>query len=475
MGCAGCNTGSDGVPKGCGSKGHCTSGGCNKMNSFDWLSNLDLYDPMEYQYIEVSFKNGARKDFYKMNPKVDIITGDMAVVEASSGYDVGQVSLSGELVRLQMKKKRVQEDRVVHKVLRRANERDLEKLEEARSREHKSMVRARAIARTLSLDMKIGDVEYQGDNRKATFYYTADGRVDFRELVRYYANEFKVKIEMRQIGSRQESGRIGGMGPCGRELCCSTWLSNFKSVSTSAARYQNLAINQTKLSGQCGRLKCCLNFELDSYLDALDDFPVKADVLKTSNHRYELIKTDIFKGIMYYIQVLNRGRGAVIALPKERVTEILELNKKGEFPEELGGGEYASIGSEKEDHDFEDVTGFIELPTRTKRKKRGRGNNDRRKSSSRSRSNRGANNRGPRDKQDSSTQNRSDEGSAKTENKPSSRSNNKGGSNRSKGNRSSSNTNNESRSKRSSRSKRYSNKKNSNKPNTGDNNNQQKK
>ena len=250
-------------------------------------------------------------------------TGDMVVVEASNGYDVGRVSLSGELVRLQMKKKRVNEDRVVSKVIRIANERDLEKLEEARSKEQRAMVRARVIARLLGLQMKIGDVEYQGDNRKATFYYTADGRVDFRELVRSFANEFRVKIEMRQIGSRQESGRIGGLGPCGRELCCSTWLSNFKSVSTSAARYQNLAINQTKLSGQCGRLKCCLNYELDSYLDALDDFPKRADVLKTADYRYELLKTDIFKGIMYYIQKLERGRGPVIAINKDRVKDCL--------------------------------------------------------------------------------------------------------------------------------------------------------
>lgn len=341
------------------------------MNTYDWLTNLDLYDPTQYQYMEVSFKGGARKDFYKTNVGVDAITGDMVVVEASSGYDVGRVSLSGEMVRLQMKKKRVSEDRVMHKVIRRANERDLEKLEDARARETDTMVRARAIARTLDLDMKIGDVEYQGDNRKATFYYTADGRVDFRELVRHYANEFKVKIEMRQIGSRQESGRIGGLGPCGRELCCSTWLSNFKSVSTSAARYQNLAINQTKLSGQCGRLKCCLNFELDSYLDALSDFPDHADRLKTADHRYELIKTDIFKGIMYYIQILERGRGPVVAIPKERVKEILELNKNKEFPDELIGAEYASIGQEKDDLEFEDLTGHIELPSVPKSRRRG--------------------------------------------------------------------------------------------------------
>jgi hypothetical protein len=236
--------------------------------------------------------------------------------------------------------------------------------------------------------MKIGDVEYQGDNRKATFYYTADGRIDFRELVRSYANEFRVKIEMRQIGSRQESGRIGGMGPCGRELCCSTWLSNFKSVSTSAARYQNLAINQTKLSGQCGRLKCCLNYELDSYLDALDDFPKRADVLKTADYRYELLKTDIFKGIMYYIQKLERGRGPVIAINKDRVKEVLAMNKKGEFPEDLGA-ELASIGQESDDMEYADLTGFIELPTRTKRKKRGGRDNRKNRGRGRSRGNSG--------------------------------------------------------------------------------------
>ncbi len=407
MGCAGCNTGMDGVPKGCGSKGHCTSGGCNKMNTYDWLTNMDLHDPMEYAYMEVSFKGGARKDFYKSNKSSYAITGDMVVVEAASGYDVGRVSLSGELVRLQMKKKRVSEDRVIHKVIRIANTRDLEKMDEARSKEQKAMVRARVIARTLGLDMKIGDVEYQGDNRKATFYYTAEGRVDFRELVRSYANEFRVKIEMRQIGSRQESGRIGGLGPCGRELCCSTWLSNFKSVSTSAARYQNLAINQTKLSGQCGRLKCCLNFELDSYLDALEDFPKRADVLKTKDHKYELIKKDIFKGIMYYIQILDRGRGPVIALPKDRVKEILALNKKGEFPDELGGGEFATISQEKDDYS-EELTGIIELPTIKRKKRSNRRRNNRSKSRNQNRSNSENRPRGKGDNQGGGASNRSD-------------------------------------------------------------------
>ncbi len=373
MGCAGCSIDGDGTPRGCGSKGHCSSGGCNKMNTYDWLSNLDLNDPSEYRMVEVSFKRGARKDFFVANPHTGAITGDLVAVEAGNGYDIGRISLSGELVRLQMKKKRINEDRVHSKVLRIANQRDTERLEEARSRERAAMIRARAISRNLNLQMKVGDVEFQGDNRKATFYYTADGRVDFRELVRAYANEFKVKIEMRQIGSRQESARIGGLGPCGRELCCSTWLSDFKSVSTSAARYQNLAINQTKLSGQCGRLKCCLNYELDSYLDALDSFPKKADRLRTAYHKYDLIKTDIFKGIMYYIQVLERGRGPIIAIHKDRVKEILALNRKKEFPEELGASTYATVAQEKDDHDFEDVTGHIELPSVAKKKK-GRNN-----------------------------------------------------------------------------------------------------
>jgi len=331
---------------------------------------MDLHDPTEYDIVEVSFKDGARKDFFHKNPQVNAITGDLIVVESKSGYDIGRISLSGELVRLQMKKKRINEDRVIHQVLRIANHRDMERLDEARSREKETMIRARAIARSFDLNMKVGDVEYQGDNRKATFYYTADGRVDFRELVRSYAKEFRVKIEMRQIGSRQESARIGGLGPCGRELCCSTWLSDFKSVSTSAARYQNLAINQTKLSGQCGRLKCCLNYELDSYIDALADFPKRADVLRTEYHKYELIKTDIFKGIMYYIQILERGRGPVVAVDKSRVKEVLALNKKKEYPTELGAKDIANIATEKDDYDFEDINEVVELPNPSKRKGR---------------------------------------------------------------------------------------------------------
>ncbi len=380
MGCSGCSVDSNGAPKGCGSKGHCSTGRCNKMNTYDWLSTMQLDDPYEYQFVEVSFKNGARKDFFRHSERTGAITGDMVVVESSAGYDIGRISLSGELVRLQMRKKRVGEDRVMHKILRIANERDLERLDEARLREKPALVRARAISRMLDIEMKVGDVEFQGDNRKATFYYTADGRIDFRELVRNYAGEFRVKIEMRQIGARQESAMIGGLGPCGRELCCSTWLSDFKSVSTSAARYQNIAINQTKLSGQCGRLKCCLNYELDSYLDAIKSFPKRADRIKTKDNSYDLIKTDIFKGTMYYIQVLEHGRGPILAIQKDRVAEVVEMNRRGEFPDELGSVDYAPLGLEKEDEiGFEDVTGLIELPM-PERKSKGRGGKNKRRS-----------------------------------------------------------------------------------------------
>lgn len=341
------------------------------MNTFDWLSNKNFYDPSAYNIVEVSFKNGARKSFFWKDHGVSCDSGDFVVVDTGSGTDVGQISLSGDLVRAQMKKKRVKEDRVVNKVLRPASERDMERMGEARKLEKPAMVKARVIARSLGLDMKIGDVEYQSDQRKATFFYTADGRVDFRELVRQYAKEFRVKIEMRQIGSRQESGRIGGIGSCGRELCCSTWLTDFKSVNTSAARYQNLAINQAKLSGQCGRLKCCLNYELDTYIDALSDFPERADVLKTKMGKAVLIKTDIFKGLMYYAYEVNGRRGTVMPVDKDMVKKVLELNSKGEAPEELTIAEIELPKVDAaEDLDFADVTGQIELPEEKRKKRR---------------------------------------------------------------------------------------------------------
>jgi len=375
MGCAGCSVKSkDGTPVGCRSNGNCGTSGCNRLNTYDWLSVQEVLDVNPYDLVEVSFKNGSRKGFFINQQHLGAITGDMVAVEGQNGYDVGRISLSGDLVRLQMKKKRAKEDHVVHKVLRHANPRDLEKLDHARSLERDTMIRARAIARSLEVDMKVGDVEYQGDGRKATFYYTAEGRVDFRELIRHFAKEFKVKIEMRQIGARQESAKIGGIGSCGRELCCSTWLSDFKSVSTAAARYQNLAINQAKLSGQCGRLKCCLNYELDSYMDALKAFPKNTDRLKTQAGTAILVKTDIFKGIMYFAYSKDGRLGKFYPLDVERVKEIKEMNKADNFPLDLNGLQIIAEEAPME-LDFESVNDVIELPPEERRRRKRRNRN----------------------------------------------------------------------------------------------------
>ena len=341
------------------------------MNTFDWLSRYNIHEPDEFRIVEISFKNGVRKDFYYNPPYLDASTGDLVTVEAEGGFNVGVISLSGELTRLQMKKKRVKENRRFAKILRLATDQDIQSLEEARSQERDTMIRSRAIARSLKLDMKIGEVEFQADKRKATFYYIADGRVDFRELIRHYAREFRIKVDMRQIGSRQESGLIGGLGSCGRELCCSTWLTNFKSVSTSAARYQNLAINQAKLSGQCGRLKCCLNYELDTYLDALSKFPRKANTLDTENGQAKLVKKDIFKGLMYYSYNQDGFRSRLYALNIETVKEIVEMNKRGEKPEDFQSLDiYYQSEMESQDLDFEDINEVIELPAEERRKKK---------------------------------------------------------------------------------------------------------
>ena len=342
MGCANCGIGAnnngqtstDGTAtKTMGCNGNC-SGGCNRLNVYDWLSDLPFSAEKDaFNIIEVSFKNGSRKGFYRNSNNVDCITGDLVVVEGNTGgFDIGKISMSGELVRLQMKKKNVSETAELQKVLRLPSDWDMDKYRQAKSNEYSTMLMARVIARELGLEMKIGDVEYQGDGRKATFYYTAEDRVDFRELIKVYAKEFRVRIEMRQIGSRQEAGRIGGLGSCGRELCCSTWLTKFKSVSTAAARYQNIAINQMKLSGQCGRLKCCLNYELDIYMDALQDFPEYADFLQTERGEARLMKTDIFQKIMWY---KLEGASTSFPIKVSQVKEILAMNKKGEKPESL--------------------------------------------------------------------------------------------------------------------------------------------
>lgn len=383
MGCSSCSSGSNGAPQGCGNKGGCSSGSCNKLNTFDWLSHIDLPDYGSYDLVEVSFKNGARKEIYKKPEFVYISTGDHVAVEsAASGYDIGQVSLMGELVLLQLKKHRIKDNAVIPNILRVANERDLERLNNARESEREAMIRARVIVRELGLEMKIGDVEYQGDKRKITFYYTADGRVDFRELIRVFAREYKVKIEMRQIGARQESARIGGIGSCGRELCCSTWLTNFKSVSTVAARYQNLAINQSKLSGQCGRLKCCLNYELNTYLEVLQEFPKNVNTIKTKKGNAVLIKTDIFKRIMYFAYRTEFGISEVHQLSVEQVKELNNQNKKGILPEDLKDVTRPNnFIEEKEEIGFVDGAGSLELKQLDKKKRRNRNKNKNRNKS----------------------------------------------------------------------------------------------
>lgn len=293
MGCTSCGTGK---PNGCKSNGGCSTGGCNRLNVHDWLSNLPINDvESSCRVVEVSFNQGSRKDFYRNNTVNILSKGDIVAVEGVNGFDVGTVNVTGEVVRLQLKKKRLDENSPdIKRVLRLASENDIIKWKESKAREREVLTRSRAISRQLNLDLKMSEVEIQADSRKATFFYIADERVDFRELIRLYATEFKVKVEMKQIGARQEAGKVGGIGSCGRELCCSTWLTDFKSVNTNAARYQNLSINQTKLSGQCGRLKCCLNYELDTYLDALQYFPDDADVIEVAKGRAFLIKKDIF-------------------------------------------------------------------------------------------------------------------------------------------------------------------------------------
>ncbi|MCX6318458.1 MAG: regulatory iron-sulfur-containing complex subunit RicT [Bacteroidetes bacterium] len=360
MSCTSCSTATGGKPGGCKSNGGCSTGGCNRMNTYDWLHNLPISDmDSACKVIEVSFSQGTRKDFFRNPTLQPFEKGDIIAVEGISGFDVGQVSLTGEIVRLQMKKRNIKEDNPeMKKVLRIATVRDIEIWKQNKAREPEAVIRSRAIARQLRLDMKISQVEMQADGRKATFFYIADGRVDFRELIKVYASEFRVKVEMRQIGARQEAGKVGGIGSCGRELCCSTWLTDFSSVNTTAARYQNLSINQTKLSGQCGRLKCCLNYELDTYLDALQHFPDHCDVLQVAKGNAFLIKKDIFKNLMWYTLPDSNKQ---YPLSIERVQKIKALNQQGIRPEELEPVELVSSKPKDEEPEFVELVGQISL------------------------------------------------------------------------------------------------------------------
>jgi cell fate regulator YaaT (PSP1 superfamily) len=368
MACGSCGTG---APGGCQSKGSCSTGACNRMNVHDWLANLPFADPeSSCRIVEVSFNNGSRKDYFKNTTLHYFEKGEMIALEGVNGFDVGMVNLTGELVRLQLKKNNIDEKSPdIKKILRRATESDLSKMQETKARESQVLIRSRAMARQLKLDLKMAEVEIQADGRKATFFYIADDRVDFRELIKLYAGEFKVKVEMRQIGARQEAGKVGGIGSCGRELCCATWLTDFKSVNTNAARYQNLSINQTKLSGQCGRLKCCLNYELDTYMDALQFFPTDADVLETAKGRAFLVKKDIFKNLMWYSM---QGSTSHYPLSLETVKKIKAQNKDGIRPEELEVAELTTSKPKEVEPEYADIVGQISLKSleKTTRKRR---------------------------------------------------------------------------------------------------------
>lgn len=411
MGCGNCGKGSDGKPTGCQSNGGCSTGGCNRLNVYDWLNGIPLHDGAKpYPLMEISFNKGSRKEFYRNNSNMLPEKGQWVVVEGAVGFDIGQISLSGELVKIQMKKYGVKEKDVTKRLQRIATDEDLTLFRTNKEKEKDLLIRSRTIARSLNLEMKLAEVELQADGKKATFFYTADQRVDFRELIKRYASDFKVKVEMKQIGARQESGKVGGIGSCGRELCCSTWLTDFKSVNTSAARYQNLSINQIKLSGQCGRLKCCLNYELDTYMDALSVFPENADSIETTSGRAFLQKRDIFKNLMWFSYKESNKQ---YPLTIERVKEIVELNKKGEKPDELQAVELETVSNSKStvkvDAGFVNDVGHISLKSlektsrkknKNKRNKRSQGsggnNNQQKQAKNRSSQGGGGNNKNKR-------------------------------------------------------------------------------
>lgn len=373
MACGGCSTG-----RGCSTAtstkssetatgNSCSSGGCNKMNVFDWLADMQLPPGQRpFDVVEVRFKNN-RKDFFRNVGDLPLATGEVIAVESSPGHDIGTVSLVGELVKAQLRKKNViAADPAMKKIYRKAKQGDIDKWMEAQALEKATLVKSREFALRLGLQMKIGDVEYQGDKTKAIFYYTAEDRVDFRELIKVMAEEFRVRIEMRQIGARQEAARLGGIGSCGRELCCATWLNDFRSVTTSAARYQQLSLNPLKLAGQCGKLKCCLNYELDSYLDALKDFPEATDI-ETIRGKARHQKTDIFKGVMYYTFADEPDQ--FIPVPNFRAKELIEMNKRGEKPDVLVVAVKEKVAVKAPD--FENVVGQDSL-TRFDKQKSGK-------------------------------------------------------------------------------------------------------
>ena len=356
MGCSGCSSGGcgSGLPRGCKNNGNCGSGGCNQLSVFDWLANIqDADSDSTFMGVEVRFK-GSRKEFYNNSKKLPLSVGDVVAVQSDSGHDIGVVSIIGSLAKLQMKKKIKSsslDDLCI--IYRKAKENDILKWKEAVALENETMYGARKSAELLGLEMKISDVEYQGDKNKATFYYTANGRVDFRELIKALSSQFKIRIEMRQIGARQEAARLGGIGACGRELCCSSWLTDFRSVSTSAARYQQLSINPQKLAGQCGKLKCCLNYELDGYMEGIKEFPNTNTKLKTKLGECSFIKMDIFQRKMWYAYPMSANE-SIVELTLDYVNKVIEQNSKGIVPDKLEQF-FTPIDTPK--NDYENVVG----------------------------------------------------------------------------------------------------------------------
>ncbi len=380
MSCSNCSTGANGIPKGCKNNGSCGTGSCDKLTVFDWLSNMTLPSGQsKFDIMEVRFKNG-RKHFYKNTKNLPINVGDVVAVETSPGHDIGSVSLTGELVKIQMRRKNIVVDSdAVKQIYRKASQKDIDVWKAARNKELEVQQKSRLIISRLGLEMKLSDVEFQGDGNKATFYYTADDRVDFRQLIKELASTFRIRVEMKQVGLRQEAARLGGVGSCGRELCCSTWLTDFRSVTTSSARYQQLSLNPQKLAGQCGKLKCCLNYELDSYMDALKEFPNTDTWLQTEKGVGVFQKMDIFKGLLWYAYKENPIKWHQLRV--EQVNDIIALNTTKKKVASLE--EYASeYELDKNDAIFSDVVGQDSLTRFDKKsKKRRRNRNQKRKKS----------------------------------------------------------------------------------------------
>ena len=376
-GCGSCDNANKSAVKGCKNNGTCGTSGCNKLNTFDWLTDMDLPLDERFDIVEVRFKNG-KKEFFRNVNKYPLHNGDPVIVDVPNGHHLGHIALQGELVRLQMLKKKVENDDQIRSVYRLATEKDLQKYDEVTQKEHPTLHRTREIIQEQKLNMKLTDVEYQADGTKATFYYSADDRVDFRELIKKLASEFKIRVEMRQISLRQEASRLGGIGSCGRELCCSTWLTEFKSVTTTSARYQNLSLNPSKLSGQCGRLKCCLNYELDTYMDALKDIPELKNPLLTNKGEAKLQKTDIFKKIMWFGY---ENENSWIAISTDRVKEIIKLNEDNKRPATLKEDniELKDEVSEALNSDLERLDRKFQKNTKNKKRRKNRKNRNRNK------------------------------------------------------------------------------------------------